>query len=203
MKLMKEDKEPWWLILGEWLWELLKTIVTVVALVYLIRGYIVQPFIIQGASMEPSFHSGQYLLVERFSRLTHRFERGDVIVFASEHGQSDDFIKRIIGLPGETVQLRDNRVFIANTRSPQGFQLVEPYLNPGTPTIPEGSPSSEIKLGPGQFYMLGDNRSASRDSRSFGAIAATDIVGKAWLVTFPLHFFGTVDAPQYSEIITG
>lgn len=196
-------REPWYQILLEWIWELIKTVAVVFALVYLIRSFVIQPFIIQGASMEPNFHSGEYLLVERFSRLSHNFERGDVIVFISAHGSGDDFIKRIVALPNETVTISDGQVFIRESDKKASFRLVETYLPPSTRTVAEGKSTQTLTLGPDEFYVLGDNRGASRDSRAFGSIKRAEIVGKAWLVTFPLKFFGHVRVPAYSQIISG
>lgn len=198
-----EAKEPWYQILLEWLWELIKTVAVVFALVYLIRSFVIQPFIIQGASMEPNLHSGEYLLVERFSRLSHNFKRGDVIVFISAHGSGDDFIKRIIALPNETVTISDGQVFIRESNGTASFRLVETYLPPSTRTVAEGKAEQTLTLSPDEFYVLGDNRGASRDSRAFGSIKRAEIVGKAWLVTFPLEFFGHVRVPAYSQIISG
>lgn len=196
-------REPWYQILLEWIWELIKTVALVFALVYLIRSFVVQPFIIQGASMEPNFHSGEYLLVERFSRLSHHFERGDVIVFISAHGSGDDFIKRIVALPNETVTLKDGQVFIREPDETGGFRLVETYLPASTRTVAEGKAEQTLSLGRDEFYVLGDNRGASRDSRAFGPIKRAEIVGRAWLVTFPIQFFGIVEQPAYSEIVSG
>ncbi len=182
------------------IWEFTKTVVFVVAFFYLIRVFIVQPFIIQGASMEPILHNNQYILVERWTRLFKEFKRGDIVVFQPSLESHDELIKRVIGLPGETVRIEDNKIIIKNRDRSRGFVLQERYLQNGTKTLIGDSPleKKEINLGENQFFVLGDNRGASKDSRIFGPIEKKQVVGRAWRVVFPIKDFSPIARPRYT-----
>lgn len=179
--------------------ELIETIV-MAALIFLAVRAVVQNFKVEGSSMYPTFYDGEFLLVNKivYTRIdlatVHKFlpfvgsdknaehylfhgpQRGDVIVFhppASQGGDSKDYIKRVVGLPGETVDVRDNHVYI------NGREIEEPYIS--TPTTCGGQ-YCHITLGHDQYYVLGDNRTASSDSRFWGPVSADKIIGKALFV---------------------
>ena len=124
--------------------------------------------------MEPTFENGELLLTEKISYKVSRVERGDVVVFAAPVDKKVDFIKRVIGLPGENITIKDKSVYIND------LKLDEPYT--GVPTIGD----INLTIGADEFFVLGDNRSASSDSRSFGPILRKSIKGKVWLVYWPL-----------------
>lgn len=144
--------------------------------------------------MEPSFLDHEYLII---NEITYRFEepkRGDVIVFRYPKDPQDFFIKRVIGLPGEKVQIKDGKVFVYNMDNPNGQALEEPYLLTGTDT--NSLTKDTITLGESEYFVLGDNRNQSKDSRSFGAVKRSFITGKVLLRGWPFDrvgFFGEIN----------
>ena len=164
------------------LWEVVKFSLAALLIVLPIRYFVAQPFIVSGASMEPTFGSGEYLIIDE---LTYRFEpprRGEVIVFRYPQDPSKFFIKRIVGLPGETVELRGTAIYIRNAALPDGFKIDQPYLGEGYGR----EDYLTATLGEGEYFVLGDNRGASSDSRVWGALPADDIVGRAFVRLLPL-----------------
>ncbi len=157
---------------------------TVIALglALFIRFFIAAPYVVSGASMEPTFDDWHYLIIDRLSYDLTEPRRGDVIVFDLPQDTSRSLIKRIIGLPGETVVLKGQIVTIINKDTPAGFTLAEPYLDPANLT---GSNEMEVTLGADQFFVLGDNRRVSADSRLWGTLPRNDIVGRVILRLFP------------------
>jgi signal peptidase I len=162
-------------------WETVKVIVISLAIILPIRYYLVQPFFVRGASMEPNFEDGDYLLVDELSYRFSMPERGDVIIFRFPLNKSQFFIKRIIGLPGETVKVKDNTVTIYNKEKPEGFALSENYLSPEQETVGD----SIVKLDDNDYFVLGDNRVQSSDSRRWGLVNKSLITGKAFLRPWP------------------
>lgn len=165
---------------GSFLLELVKVVLLSLAIILPIRYYVVQPFYVSGQSMEPTFLDHEYLLIDE---ITYRFgdpARGDVVVFRYPRDTSKYFIKRLIGLPGDTVTILNGRVTIQNAEVPEGFVLDEPYLE-GAPTPGEYS----VVVEPGFYLLLGDNRGQSLDSRVFGPVAEKFIVGRVWLRALP------------------
>jgi signal peptidase I len=160
--------------------EVLETII-LTAVIFLGIRLVVQNFRIEGRSMEPTLHSGQYLLVSKlvYSALGEP-GRGDVIVFEA-WGQDKDFIKRIVGTPGDRVEIRDGCVYINDSC------VEEPYLD--QPTTDAIGP---LTLGEEEFYVLGDNRGNSSDSRAYGPLPRENIIGKAWLTYWPPGAIGLV-----------
>ena len=160
--------------------ELVETVVLTLLIFFGIR-LLVLNFKIEGMSMEPNLHDGQYLLVNKLSYMgSGEPQRGDVIVFES-WSPGKDFIKRVIGLPGDHVEVRDEGVWI------NGERLDEPYLD----QVMYGS--DELDLGPDQYYVMGDNRGNSSDSRNHGPLEAENIIGKAWLIYWPIDGIGLID----------
>jgi len=169
-------------------WETAKIVLIALAIIIPIRYYLIQPFFVRGASMEPNFSNGQYLVIDE---LSYRFEdpaRGDVIVFKYPLNPSNYFIKRIIGLPGEEVRIRDGQVFIYDTDSSQEVALDESSYLPGE-TFTLGQVS--FSLGEQEYFVLGDNRQSSSDSRRWGALPQDDIVGRVWLRAWPFNLAET------------
>jgi signal peptidase I len=144
--------------------EVIYFIITVVIIVVPIRTFIAQPFVVSGDSMLPSFHTGEYLIIDQVSYRFNDPQRGDVIVFKFPNDQKRFFIKRIIGLPGETVELKDGAVTIKNDSSPSGLELNEKYV-----TLPKES-DGIFNLEDDEYFAMGDNRSASLDSRIIGRV---------------------------------
>ncbi len=159
---------------------------TVVALglALFVRFFIAAPYVVSGASMEPNFHDWEYLIVDRITYDFSEPVRGDVVIFDLPQNSSRALIKRVIGLPGETVTLTDSNVSITNTEHPGGFTLSEPYLraeNLG------GSTDQQITLGSGEYFVLGDNRRVSADSRLWGVLPESEIVGRVLLRLYPFN----------------
>ncbi len=171
--------------------------VVAIGLAFVIRFFIAAPYIVSGASMEPTFDDLHYLIVDRISYDFHEPARGDVIVFDLPQNTSRALIKRVIGLPGETVVLNGGTVSIINAAHPQGFELAEPYLSPENTG---GSGNLRITLDPDQYFVLGDNRRVSADSRLWGALPREDIVGRVFLRLFPLTQLGILPGEwRYSD----
>jgi len=152
--------------------EVVETVLLTVV-IFLLVNAATGRFRIEGASMEPNLHDSEYVLIDKISYRLRPPERGDVIVFERQ-GNERDYIKRVIGLPGDTVQIAGGQVLV------NGRALDEPYLNT---TMLNDMPARTID--PDHYFVLGDNRNNSSDSRSFGSIAAKDIIGRAWLVYWP------------------
>ncbi len=161
------------------LFSFFQTFIIALVIVIPIRYFLFQPFIVSGASMEPNFKQGEYLLIDEISYRIKNPQRGEVIVFKYPKDPSYFYIKRIIGLPGETVEIKDGKVTIYNYDYPSGKKLNEPYINPQT----EGE--FKIVLGKDEYFLLGDNREHSSDSRFFGAVQKKYIVGRAWIAIYP------------------
>lgn len=173
-------------------WEVVKLVAVSLLIVLPIRYFLIQPFFVFGASMEPNFHDKDYLIVDEISYRFSEPKRGDVIVFKYPYDTSQYFIKRIIGLPGDRVQVEGGLVTIFNQNHPQGFVLAENYLEG---RLTRGSMSAEI--GPNEYFVLGDNRDFSLDSRRFGKLPAEYIVGRAWLRTWPINKAKAFTTPLY------
>ncbi len=161
--------------------EILRFAFIALVIVVPIRIFIAQPFIVSGASMEPTFHNGEYLIVDQVSYRLHEPSRDDVIIFKYPSDPSKYFIKRIIGIPGDTIAINGDIVTIYNKEHPDGFVLKEPYRGPMT----SESSSTEV-LGSGEYFVMGDNRDNSSDSRMWGVLQDRLIVGRALLRLFPI-----------------
>jgi signal peptidase I len=153
-----------------------------------------QPHKIDGASMEPNFHNGEYLLTDKVSYRFNDPQRGDVIVFKAPPDYQDEYIKRIIGLPGDKVRLEGGSVYI------NGQLLNEPYLPKDIVTQPGNfiTQGREYQVPANSYLVLGDNREHSYDSRNIGFIEYKYITGKAWFIYWPPENIGTVKHPTLS-----
>ncbi len=180
---------------GAFIWDLVKIVAISMAIIIPFRLLVAEPFVVSGSSMVPNFHNSDYLIVDRVSYHRAEPKRGDVIVMKYPKNTAEYFIKRIVGLPGETVMLQNGKVVIVNKDHPQGMVIDEPYLPTGTPTLGRPGPYS---LGSGEYFVLGDNRTASSDSRVWGILPENDIVGRAWLRIFPVKDFGFIKTPTYN-----
>ena len=166
-----------------WNWrELVKLAIIAIIIVVPFRLYIAQPFIVEGASMYPTFKNGHYLIVDE---VTYRFkspERGSVLVFKYPKDTTKSFIKRVIGLPGEIVSIKDGKVTIISSEHPQGLTLEEPYIE-----LPK-SDNLTYTLGAGEYFVMGDNRAQSADSRIWGPVPSEDIIGRPIIRVMPFGF---------------
>ena len=160
--------------------EIIRFAVLAVIIVVPIRMFIAQPFIVSGASMDNTFENGQYLIVDQVSYYLDDPARGDVVIFRYPRDPSKFFIKRVIGVPGDTVTIEEAVVTVTNADNPEGFTLDEPYVK----SMQATAPFSEV-LGPREYFVMGDNRDQSSDSRVWGVLQEERIIGRAWLRLFP------------------
>lgn len=174
--------------------DILEVFVFAIAIFLFVYLLVMQPHKIKGASMEPNFPDGEYLLTDK---VTYRFKeprRGDVIVFEAPRTDDEEFIKRIIGLPGETVSLKNGSVFIDNQK------LQETYLSPTLITSSGSflSEGKEIVVPEENYFVLGDNRPASSDSRMWGFVDKSKITGRAFVIYWPPPQVGLIQASEYN-----
>jgi len=174
--------------------EYLKFIFISVLVVVPFRLYIAQPFIVDGASMDPTFESGDYLIVDEASYYFKEPERGSVLVFKYPRNPRKSFIKRVIGLPGETISISDGQVTIINSKHPDGFLLDEPYVEFTK------EDSSIYTLEDSEYFVLGDNRRFSADSRIWGPVPEENIIGRPVIRFYPPAFLPG-DNTTYEEEI--
>lgn len=166
------------------IWEIVKIVFIALLIVIPIRYFLFQPFIVMGASMEPNFQHGDYLIVDQISYRFREPKRGEVIVFNSPQGIGHRYIKRVIGLPGETVEIRDGQVIIFNE---QGKKI----LNESNFLLFNIQTPGNIKdvLTKNEFFVLGDNRIGSSDSRQFGSLKREDIIGRVFFRAWPFTIY--------------
>ncbi len=164
--------------------EILRFSLIALLIVVPVRMFIAQPFIVSGASMEQTFHNGEYLIVDQVSYHLHSPERGDVVIFRYPRDPSKYFIKRIIGIPGDTITIEGSTVTIVNEANPEGFTVNEPYIK----SMRDGVTITE-ELGDREYFVMGDNRDESSDSRVWGVLQEERIIGKAFLRLFPPQVF--------------
>lgn len=167
--------------LREYFLDLLKIIIISLAIILPIRYFIIQPFVVKGNSMEPNFSDGDYLIINEIGYRFRKPLRGDVIVFRYPKDLSQYYIKRIIGLPNERVEIKNGKIKIYNSENPKGVDLKEAYL-----TVSFTPGNLEVALSDNEYFVLGDNRFASSDSRVWGVLPEEDIVGRAWLRGWPV-----------------
>jgi len=182
------------------IWDIIKVVCVSLAIILPVRYYLIQPFYVKGASMEPSFYDHEYLIVDEISYRFNPPVRGQVIVFRYPRNPQEYFIKRIIGLPGEQVQIKDGLVYIYNQDYPEGFRLTEDYLPEDLLTY--GHNELPVAVGTDEYFVLGDNRNASKDSREFGPVNKSFITGKILFRGWPLNKVMVFDKdqwPQYQE----
>ena len=173
-------------------WELLKIIIIALIIVLPIRYYLFQPFIVKGESMIPNFQSGDYLIVDEISYRFSQPQRGDVIVLKYPLDQTQRFIKRIIGLPGETVEVKDGKINIF--KDGQILTLGEKkYL----PDLKATDGDVKVALKDNEYFVLGDNRPYSYDSRRWGVLPKEDIIGRALIRLFPISSISYLPEPAY------
>ena len=165
------------------IWEIIEVGLIALVAVVIIRNFLFQPFLVSGASMEPNFSSGDYLLIDEITFRFQQPQRGEVIVFRYPVDKTTFYIKRIIGLPGEKLKINSGQIMIFNNEYPDGFMLGEGYLPPNFKT----NGQDEFTLKNSEYFVLGDNRSFSFDSRSWGPLAQADIIGLVRLRLWPFN----------------
>lgn len=174
------------------LWEISKIVIIALLIVIPIRYFLFQPFFVKGQSMEPNFEGGDYLIVDEISYRFREPQRGEVVVFKYPESPSQRYIKRIIGLPGETVEIKDGKVIIYKDK--ESWVLDESkYL----PLFLETSGNTQIILEQKEFFVLGDNRPVSSDSRRWGSLPREDIIGRVFFRAWPITALAKIEAPAY------
>ena len=179
-------------MVGAFLFDIIETVVVALALFVVIYLFAAQPHQVRGASMVPNFQNGEYILTDK---VTYRFRephRGDVIIFRAPKNQELDYIKRIIGLPNEQIKIEKGSIYINNKR------LEESYLPTGP--IYAGTYLQEgqiINIPDHEYFVLGDNRNHSSDSREWGPVPQKDIIGKAFFRYWPMNQIGLIHTPNY------
>ena len=179
--------------------DLLKTGVIIFVVAFAVRYFAIQPFIVDGESMMPNYVNNEYLLAEKVSYLFGGPKRGDTVVFKYPRNPNINYIKRIIGLPGETVKIKDGKVIIINSDYPAGIILSESYLssNINTNTNRNNEELTQI-IGRDEYFVMGDNRPHSSDSREWGVLPKQNIAGRAWLTLMPLNKFSVHHHVNYN-----
>lgn len=167
-------------------WELFRFLVFILILAFGVRVFLAQPFVVSGSSMVPTFQDKNYLIVDKVSYKLGDPERDDVIIFRYPKDPTKFFIKRIIGLPNETVDINSSEITVTNEEHKEGFRLVEPYVKNHSEN------KTHFELGDNEYFVMGDNRSASSDSRFWGAVPRKLIVGRALVRLWPLNEIDTL-----------
>lgn len=173
-------------VLGTAFREIFTFVVLAIVIVVPIRFFVAQPFVVEGESMHPTFESGDYLIVDQLSYRLGDPERGDVVVFRYPNDESVFYIKRIIGLPGETVHIEQGNTRITKVDGSE-LALDEEYV-----VTEDATYTLSRSLGSGEYFVMGDNRPKSSDSRSWGALPERDIMGRAYIRLMPFSGFGVL-----------
>jgi signal peptidase I len=177
--------------------EILETIVLTLLIFFVVQNFVAQPYQILQVSMEHTLEPGQYVLVDKLSPHFSDYKRGDVIVFEppagiQEDGQNIPFIKRVVAVGGDTVEVKDGTVWV------NGAKLSEPYIFEGQSTDPITG-QTVWKVPSGYLFVMGDHRQESQDSRAFGPIAKSTVIGRAW-VRYWGGAFGFVQSARYDNV---
>ncbi|MFW6110015.1 MAG: signal peptidase I [Patescibacteria group bacterium] len=188
--------------IGNFILDTLEVVVLAVALFALGYLFIVQTHQVNGASMEPSFSDNNYLLTEKVTYYFRDPKRGETVVFKYPKAPEYDYIKRVIGLPNESILIENGEIKIFNPSHPEGVTLQEPYLSPGTKT--EGdtflNENHKFNIPQNHYIVMGDNRSGSSDSREWGLVSRSEIIGKAWIRYWPTEKLSITKTPKYPEL---
>ncbi len=161
------------------LWDLVKFALIALLIVIPIRMFIAQPFVVSGESMFPTFHDGEYLIVDELSYILREPQRGEVIIFRYPGDTKRFFIKRIIGMPNEEIIIDNGKIKIINNENKNGFNLEEPYINENFNT------ATSFKTKSNEYFVMGDNRNRSSDSRTWGMLPEKLIIGRAYVRLLP------------------
>ncbi len=181
--------------IGQFILSFLETVVVALVISIVLYIFIMTPHEVIGNSMHPTYKNGEYLMANKITYRLKDPQRGDVIIF--KYSDTQDFIKRVIGLPGDTVMLKDGQLYINNKLLDESNYLNDSVYTNGGDFLKEG----ESKTVPeGEYFVCGDNRPHSSDSRTFGSISKEDIKGKAWIVYFPFPEFRIVQHEVYKNM---
>lgn len=193
----KSEKEEKKITFGSVLlsfFDFLKTVIIIVVLAALIRQFVIQPFIVDGQSMEPNFQNNDYLITDKVSYRLHTPSRGEVVIFHPPDNPSVNYLKRVIGLPGDTIKISGGDVYV------NGKKIKESYINNNEKTLSPNSGDVELTLKDKEYFVLGDNRNHSRDSREIGPVPIENIVSRIWLRLFPFNSIKAFAAQKYEVV---
>jgi signal peptidase I len=179
-QINKDSIEPKPEKLKKSIWELVKFAALAIIIVVPIRIFVAQPFIVSGSSMFPTFEDKQYLIVDEISYRLGNINRGDVVIFKYPLNPKKYYIKRIIGLPGEKIDINGSDVTITNEQNPNGLRLEEPFVQNLS------NNNAHYELNADEYFVMGDNRTNSSDSRIWGPVPKNLLVGRAFLRLWPL-----------------
>jgi signal peptidase I len=187
------------------LFEIVETLVLTLIIFIVIQTFIAQPYMVKQMSMEHTLEPDQYVLVDKLTPRFDTYKRGDIVVFTppADWIQEDGtpFIKRVIGLGGDTIEIRDGDVFINGTKIDESTYLyAQPPGSAPQPTTVQGDTNKWV-IPTGEVFLMGDHRMNSADSRTFGPVEVTNIIGRAWLRYWPLPVFGVLSTPTYPELV--
>lgn len=182
-------------VVGSYVAEILRVVIIAGAIVFLVRYFLIQPFSVRGASMEPNFYDHEYLIIDELSYRLRAPERGEIIVFRYPNDPRQFFIKRVIGLPGETVAVTGGKVYVQKAGDPEPLLLDESAYLGSLPTPGEKT----VTLGADEYFVMGDNRPSSLDSRGFGPVRLDQVTGRVWLRGLPLDKISRFSTPSYTE----
>jgi signal peptidase I len=177
------------------LFEIVETLVLTLIIFFVIQTFVAQPYRVEQQSMERTLEPDQYVLVDKLTPRFDDYSRGDIVVFEPpeawvQGGPRTPFIKRVIGVPGETVEIRAGAVYV------EGNRLDEPYVYDLQPTTANDEPARWV-IPEGELFVMGDHRAASADSRAFGPIPESTVIGRAWLRYWPVTSLGILPTPEY------
>jgi signal peptidase I len=181
--------------LGAFFLDFIETIVIALAIFVVVYLFLFQPHEVKGSSMYPNFMDGEYILTDKFSYRFSLPQRGDIIVFKSPQNKEIDFIKRIIGLPGDLIRISGGFVYVNDVRLSESSYLPSGYLTNGGAFLREGNTVTVPTAG---YFVLGDNRNHSSDSREWGFVSSSDIIGKAWFRYWPISQIGGIPYAKYT-----
>jgi len=185
--------------------EIVETLVLTLIIFFVIQNWVAQPYRVQQQSMEHTLEPDQYVLVDKLTPHFDQYHRGDIVVFTppanwAQPGDGTPYIKRVIGIGGDTVEVREDGFVYVN-----GIKLNEPYLyadapdDAAQPTVSTGGQNRWV-IATGELFVMGDHRERSADSRAFGPVPASAVIGRAWLRYWPFNTFGILSSPSHPEL---
>lgn len=177
-------------------WDLFKFLILVILAAFIFKAVLFQPFVVDGNSMESNYHDKEYILVNKLVYYLEKPERADVIILRPPDNPNYTYIKRVIGLPGETIKISHSRVYINNQLLEEKYLPIEEKTLIGS----DEKMALERTLAKNEYFVMGDNRDHSTDSRDFGVLPRENIVGRAWLILYPTQYFGLAKHNGYSLV---
>jgi signal peptidase I len=183
--------------------EIAETLVLTLIIFFVIQTFVAQPYKVQQQSMEHTLEPDQYVLVDKLTPRFDTYKRGDIVVFTPPADWAPDdgtpFIKRVIGLGGDTVEVRDGSVYVNGTKVDEPYLYADAPGDPVQPTTVSGDTHRWV-IADGDLFLMGDHRENSQDSRTFGEVRVTQVIGRAWLRYWPIGVFGILPTPTYPEL---